>query len=262
MTEKLLFDVHEAVATITLNNPEKLNAFDPDMLDGYFARLEECRTREDINVIILTGSGRGFCSGGDTGGMGRGSQPSAKHAKDNLQNMIQRIPLKLMEIDKPVLAGVNGVAVGAGMDLALQCDLRYAAESARFAETYVRMGLVPGNGAAWFLPRIVGVPKALEMLWTADFVNAAQAKELGIVQDVFPDEGFIGKVQEVGARIAGQAPISVRYIKRLVQQGQTMDLRTHLDLVSSHMVIARTSEDHAEAIDAYRAKRTPKFKGS
>lgn len=261
MTDKLKFDVHEKVATITFNNPEKLNAFNPEMLDAYFARLDECRTRDDVNVIILTGSGRGFCSGGDTGGMGGGNQPTPKQAKDNLAGMIQRIPLRLQEVDKPVIAAINGAAVGAGLDMALQCDLRYAGESAKLSETYVRMGLVPGNGAAWFLPRIVGVPKALELLWTADFLTGRQAYEIGLVNGVFPDDKLMEGTYEVAGRIARAAPISVRYIKRLVYQGQSMDLRSHLDMVSSHMIVARTSEDHVEAIDAFRNKRAPQFKG-
>ena len=134
--------------------------------------------------------------------------------------------------------------------------------AARFAETYTRVGLVPGNGAAWFLPRIVGVQRALEMLWTARFVNAEEAKEIGLVLDVFPDDVFMDEVMKIAKKIASNAPISVRYIKRLVYQGQNMDLPTHFDQVSSHMIVARTSEDHVEAIDAMREKREPKFTGS
>jgi len=261
-TERLLFHVDDYVATITLNYPEKLNAFNNEMLAAWRARLEECRDRDDVRVIVVTGAGRGFCSGGDTGGMGRSSKGSPREAKDNLQQTVQPIALTLQTIDKPVIAALNGVAAGAGLDMALHCDLRYAAASARFAETYTRVGLVPGNGAAWFLPRIVGVQRALEMLWTAEFVNAEQAKEIGLVLDIFPDETFMDDVMKIAKKIAHNAPISVRYIKRLVYQGQTMDLRTHFDQVSSHMIVARTSEDHVEAIDAMREKRDPKFTGT
>ena len=261
-TERLLFKVEDMVATITLNFPEKLNAFNQEMLHAWAARLEEARDRDDVRVIVVTGAGRGFCSGGDTGGMGRSDQTSPRQAKDNLQQNIHPIALTLETIDKPVICALNGVAAGAGLDMALHCDIRYAAASARFAETYTRVGLVPGNGAAWFLPRIVGVQRALEMLWTARFVHAEEAKEIGLVLDVFPDETFMDEVMKIAKQIANNAPISVRYIKRLVYQGQNLDLRTHFDQVSSHMIVARTSQDHVEAIDAMRDKREPKFTGS
>lgn len=261
MTDKLKFDVDEHVATITLNNPDRLNAFDPDMLRAWHDRLEECRTDENVRVIVVTGAGRGFCSGGDTRAMGDSQSPTPKEVKDNLTGLIQRIPLKLQEIDKPVIAAINGAAVGAGLDMALHCDLRYAAEGAKMSETYVRMGLVPGNGAAWFLPRIVGTSKALELLWTAEFLTARQALEIGLVNGVFPDDELMDRVYAVAGRIARSAPISVQYIKRLVYQGQGVDLRTHFDTVSSHMTVARSSADHVEAIDAYRNKREPRFEG-
>ena len=261
-TDRLLFKVEDMVATITLNFPEKLNAFNNEMLHAWAERLRECRDRDDVRVIVVTGAGRGFCSGGDTGGMGASDKTSPRHAKDNLQQNIHPIALTLETIDKPVICALNGVAAGAGLDMALHCDLRYAAASARFAETYTRVGLVPGNGAAWFLPRIVGVQKALEMLWTAEFVNAEQAKEIGLVLDVFPDDVFMDEVMKIAKKIANNAPISVRYIKRLVYQGQNLDLRTHFDQVSSHMIVARTSQDHVEAIDAMRNKREPKFTGT
>ena len=261
MTDKLQFDVRDDhVAVITFNNPEKLNAFSVEMLEAYIDRLRECGDREDVRCVVVTGAGRGFCSGGDTGGMG-GAQTTVHAVKSGLWDRIQKISQTVQTIDKPVLAAVNGVAVGAGMDMALHADIRYAAKSARFAETYVRMGLVPGNGACWFLPRIIGVQRALEMLWTSKFVMADEAKEIGLVCDVFEDEDLMPKVLEIAKTIASGAPISVQLIKRLVHQNQTMDLRSSLDMVSSHMTLARMSEDHVEAISAWREKRTGDFKG-
>ena len=181
MTDKLLFDVSDKIATITFNNPEKLNAFTVEMIEAYAEKLEECRKREDVWAIVVTGAGRGFCSGGDTGRMGADTPPTPAEIKSGLWDLIQHISLEMAKIDKPVIAAVNGVAVGAGMDMALHADLRIAAESARFAETYVRVGLVPGNGGAWFLPRLIGMPRALEMLWSADFVDAATALDYGLV---------------------------------------------------------------------------------
>lgn len=262
MTDKLKFEVRDdMVAVITFNNPDKLNAFSNEMLEGYLERLAECGERDDVRCVVVTGEGRGFCSGGDTGGMG-GAPTTVTAVKSGLWDRIQKISQAIQLLDKPVIAAVNGVAVGAGMDLALHADIRYAAKSARFAETYVRMGLVPGNGACWFLPRVVGVQKALEMLWTSTFVDADEAKKIGLVLDVYEDDQMMDEVLKTAAKIAAGAPISVQLIKRLVYQNQTMDLRSSLDMVSSHMTLARMSEDHVEAIASWREKRPGVFKGS
>ena len=260
MTDKLLFDVADRIATITYNNPDKLNAFTTEMLTAYLDRLEECRKRDDVWAVIVTANGRGFCAGGDTGQMGTDTPPTALDIKSGLWDLIQRISLKIREIDKPVIAAVNGVAVGAGMDMSLHCDLRFAAESARFAETYVRVGLVPGNGGAWFLPRIVGVPKALELLWSADFLSAADALSIGLVSKVFPDDRLQEETRAYVSKLVNSSPISIRLIKRAMYAGLDMDLRSALDMVSSHMVLARSSEDHKEAIAAWREKRPGNYR--
>ncbi|MED5360322.1 MAG: enoyl-CoA hydratase-related protein [Pseudomonadota bacterium] len=260
MTDKLLFDITDKIATITFNNPEKLNAFTMEMLVAYRERLEECRTREDVWAIIVTGAGRGFCSGGDTGRMGADTPPTPAEIKSGLWDLVQLISLKMTEIDKPIIAAVNGVAVGAGMDMSLHADLRIAAESARFAETYVRVGLVPGNGGAWFLPRLIGMPRALEMLWSADFVDAQKALEYGLVNKVVPDDKLMEETRAYVGKLVNSSPISVRLIKRTMKAGLNMDLRSSLDMVSSHMVLARSSEDHKEAIAAWREKRPGNYK--
>lgn len=259
--EKLLFEVSDNIATITFNNPEKLNAFNQPMLEGYLERLDECQRRDDVRVIILTGAGRAFCSGGDVGGMGSSAKPTPLEIKSGLWDLIQRIPLKLREVDKPMIAAVNGAAVGAGMDMALHCDLRFAAENARFAETYAKVGLVPGNGAAWFLPRIIGAPRAMEMLFSAEFVKADEAREIGLVNRVFPDDSLMQETRAWAAKVAAQPPIQIRLIKRTLVAGLNMDLRSALDMVSSHMTLARSSEDHVEAIAAFREKRPGVYHG-
>ncbi len=259
MTEKLLFDVADKIATITFNNPDKLNAFTTEMLGAYVDRLEESRTRDDIWAIIVTGAGRGFCAGGDTGSMGTDAPPTPLEIKSNLWDLIQRISLKIRQIDKPVVCAVNGVAVGAGMDMSLHADIRIAAESARFAETYVRVGLVPGNGGAWFLPRIIGIPRALEMLWSADFVDAKEALQIGLVNKVVPDDKLMEETRAYVGRLVNSSPISIRLIKRSMYAGLNMDMESALDMVSSHMTLARSSEDHKESIAAWREKRPGKF---
>ncbi len=197
----LIFSVKDHVATITLNRPESLNAFSVPMIRAWIAALEECRDRDDVRVIVVTGAGRAFCAGGDVrameqrrGFLAQGeaeldtySTPLA--VKDSLWKLIQRIPLTLESIDKPVIAAINGDAVGAGLDMALMCDLRLAAEGARLSEGYVRVGIVPGDGAAYFLPRLVGPAKALELLLTGDRVTAREAERIGLINKVVPERG-------------------------------------------------------------------------
>jgi 2-(1,2-epoxy-1,2-dihydrophenyl)acetyl-CoA isomerase len=147
------------------------------------------------------------------------------------------------------------------MDAALMCDIRFAGESARFSEAYIKIGLLSGEGATWFLPRLVGLGKAFEMLWTGDWVDAEEAKNIGLVNDVFPDDELQDKVREFAARIANGPSISVRMLKRMVYQGQRMDMRTHLDMTSSHMSIVRKTKDYKNAVKAFANKEKPVFKG-
>ncbi len=258
MTDHLAYTVADKIATITLRRPDKMNAFTFPMIDAWTAALEDCRRNDAVNVVIVTGTGKAFCSGGDIDEMQERLAQTPAQRKDELWKRIQRIPLALEDLDKPVLVAVNGVATGAGMDLALMGDLRYAATSARFAETYVKVGLVPGAGGAHFLPRHVGIAKALELFWTADFVDAREAERLGIVNKVLPDAELMPFVQSVAARIAAAPQQSVRMIKRLVHQGMRNDLRTNLDLVSSHYAVATAGEDHHRAVEAFVAR----FRGS
>lgn len=235
--EDLLFSVAEGVATITLNRPERKNAFTFPMIEAWTAALQRCRTDAAIRVVVVTGAGSAFCSGGDIVEMGeRLDQPPARR-KDELHGRIQRIPLTLEDLDKPVIAALNGVATGAGLDLALMCDLRYAAQSARFAETYVRVGLVPGAGGAHFLPRLVGTAKALELFFTGDFVDAEEALRIGLVNGVHADADLMPAVAALARKIAQAPPLTLSLIKRAVYQGMRNDLRTNLDLISSHYAV-------------------------
>lgn len=262
MTDQLLFETKDHIATITLNRPDVLNAFTEEMIEAWVAALQECRDNDDIHVVVLTGAGRAFCAGGDVRAMKESPDRNNPNlTKSRLWDMVQNIPKTLQEMDKPIIAAVNGPATGAGMDMASMCDIRVCAESAKFAESYVRMGLVPGAGGCWFLPRLVGMPKALELLYTADFVEAAEAKEIGLVNHVYPDDELMEQTYKLATKIARRAPISVRLIKRATYQGQRIDLVTHLDQISSHMTIARSSDDHMEAVDAFLEKRHPEFKG-
>lgn len=255
MTDELRFEVADGIGRITLDRPERMNAFTFNMIDAWAAALVECRHRADVRVVIVTGSGAAFCSGGDIVEMGdRLEQPPARR-KDELFERIQRIPLALEDLDKPVLAAINGVATGAGLDLALMCDIRYAARSARMAETYVKVGLVPGAGGAHFLPRIVGTAKAMELFFTGDFIDAEEALRLGIVSKVCDDAALLGEVENIARRIAAAPPLTIRLLKRSLSQSLRNDLRTNLDLVSSHYAIVTSTEAHREAVRAFVAAR-------
>lgn len=261
MTEHLKFVVEEAVATITLDRPDKLNAFSDEMLDVWLAALEECRTRDDIRVVVITGTGRAFTTGGDIEGFGSSASNTAAAMKRRVSAGIQRLTQTIAEHEKPVIAALNGIATGGGLDVALACDIRFAAESARFAETYVRMGLIPGGGGAYLLPRIVGAAKALELLWSGDFIDAREAERIGLVNRVVADAELMTETHKFARRVAEGAPLAVQLIKRLVRMGADKDLATGLELAAANMPIVRSSEDHLEAIAAHREKRKPNFKG-
>jgi enoyl-CoA hydratase/carnithine racemase len=261
MSSPILLDIDKKVATITLNRPDVLNAINEEMLPPWVAALEQCRTSKDVEVIVITGAGEAFCRGGDTTKLGAHTVPSPVEIKEQFWDRLHQIPKKLAEIDKPVIAAVNGLASGAGVDVSLQCDMRFAAESANFRVSYTAFGLVPGNGGTYFLPRIVGESKALELFMAAEPITANEALAINMVNQVFPDDEFRERTMEFARKITERAPLAVRLVKRAVKQSLAMDLHTHLDMVSSHMLITRPSEDHAEAIKAYEEGRDPVFKG-
>jgi enoyl-CoA hydratase/carnithine racemase len=261
MSEQLLFQVDDGVATITLNRPDKLNAYTDEMQEEWLRALEQCRTEADIRVVVITGTGRGFTTGGDVGGFADKAMQSPAGVKARLIEGAQRLPRAITALDKPVIAALNGIATGGGLDVALACDMRFAAESARFAETYVRMALIPGMGGTYFLPRIVGIAKALEMLWTGDWVDAREAERIGLISRVFPDAELMKGTYEFARRVAAAPPLSVQLIKRVLLMGLDKDLATSLEVVASNMPIVRTSDDHKEAVSAFKDKRPPIFGG-
>ncbi len=258
MTERLKFSIAEGIARIVLDRPERMNAFTFEMIDAWTAALARCRTDDDVKVVIVTGTGSAFCSGGDIVEMGERLEHTPEQRKNELFHRIERIPLALEDLDKPVIAAVNGVATGAGMDMALMCDLRYAAQSARFAETYVKVGLVPGAGGAHFLPRLVGVAKALELFLTGDFVDAQEALRIGLVNKVFADARLTEEVDNIARRIANAPALTLRMTKRAIYQGLRNDLRTNLDLISSHYAIITSTPEHKALVRSFIAGRDKK----
>jgi enoyl-CoA hydratase/carnithine racemase len=252
--------VSEGVGTITLNRPAVKNAFTFAMIDDWAEALRAARTDPAVRVVVVTGAGDAFCSGVDLDEFAaEASEPYT--LKTSLTDRIHRVAFALEDLDKPVIAAVNGTAVGAGMDMALMCDIRLLATTAQLSEGYIRVGLVPGDGGCYFLPRLVGMAKALELLWTGDFVHAEEALRLGIANHVYPDEEFPAAVRAFAIRLAQQPPINVRMIKRAAYQSARADLRTALDLISSHMAVVRTTHDSAEAMAAFRGRRAPSYEG-
>jgi enoyl-CoA hydratase/carnithine racemase len=259
----LLYEIRgDGVATITLNRPERLNAFTHEMIDLWVAALHDAQHNDSVNALVVTGAGRAFCSGGDVGGMNedhRAAMTGLDHKR--WLEAVHRVPLALEALDKPVIAALNGVAVGAGLDMALMCDLRYAAAGARFSEGYVKVGLIPGDGGTYFLPRLVGTARALELFWTGDFVTAEDAERIGLVNRVYAPEELLPQVYQLAARLAAGPNVAIRTIKRAVYQGMRMDLRSHLDMLSSHMGFIRQTADHREGARAFVEKRAPRFEG-
>lgn len=260
--DELLVEQHGKVLVITLNRPEKKNAFTPGMIDRWAHTLEQARTDPSVHVIVETGAGDAFCAGGDVGHMKERNESAGPLARKSfLFEHIHRIALALEDLDKPVIAAINGPAVGAGLDLALMADIRFMAETARVSEGYIKVGLVPGDGGAYFLPRLVGVSRALELFWTGDFIDAPTALALGMVTHVVPQAQLMEETLKLAARIADGPPLAIRLTKRAVYQSLRADLRTALDLISSHLAVVSVSQDHAEGVKAFLEKRRPAFRG-
>lgn len=254
----------DRVMVARLNRPEKKNALSEEMLEKLRESLESANDDPGIGCFVITGAGDAFCSGGDLGRRSEESaagDPTPLERRTRLQKVTHRVALSVEQFEKPLIAAVNGAAVGAGMDLALMCDLRLAGSSARFSEGYVRVGLLPGNGGCYFLPRLVGPARALELLWTGDFVGAEEALKIGLVNHVYSDETFEQEALRFAARLASGPPIQQRDIKKLMYQGLRTDLRTSLDSVAAHMAVVQSTDDYKEAINAFKEKRPAKFQG-
>jgi len=258
--EDLVYETRGAVGLIRLNRPAQLGAFTWPMLERWAQALTSARDDDAIRAVVLTGTGRGFCTGVDLDAMAA-IEPTPLARKRVLTDRVHKVVRAVADLDKPLICAVNGLAIGAGMDMALMCDIRLAAESARFCEGYINVGLVPGDGGAYFLPRIVGVARALELLWSGDTVSAHEARDLGIVSHVCADDDLLDAALGLADRIAARSPIAVSMIKRAVYQSQTIDLRTSLDLISSHMGIVQSTSDYAEAMQAFRERRPAVFTG-
>ena len=266
MSELVLIDVSDGVATLTLNRPELRNPIsDLDMVEALVGALDRLNADPDIRVAILTGAGKGFSSGGNLQKIGQPGELGGGAPADTPQGYIQgiqRIPLAFQTLQVPIIAAVNGAAVGAGCDLACMCDIRIAGESARFAESFVKLALIPGDGGAWLLPRVVGHSKACEMAFTGDPIDAAEALACGLVSKVVPDDALMQTALDLARRMAANPPHALRMTKRLIMQAKEMRLDQHLEAAAAFQALAHTTADQREAITAFKEKRPPRFVGA
>ena len=241
----------QGVATITLNRPDKLNAFNSEMISLWGDLLDQAASDPAVKVIVVTGAGRAFCAGGDLEDLLSYRNRSALEFKDYLYRQVHRIALTMDRLEKPVIAALNGTARGAGLDMALMCDLRIAAASAVFAESYINIGMIAGDGGTYYLPRLIGTARALELFWTGRAVHAEEAERMGFVNRVVPDEDLMRVVTELAHNIAAQPQEAVRCFKRSVYTGMTMSLPAHLDMVSSHMAALKDTPDHQSRLEGF-----------
>ncbi|MPZ24268.1 MAG: enoyl-CoA hydratase [Dehalococcoidia bacterium] len=263
--EQIIYDVDDGVATITLNRPERLNAFSEVMLREWADAIRVSQSRDDVRAVVVTGSGRGFCAGGDMKDASQGygivgRQPVAER-RNSLRNSVHHVPRALLQLDKPYIGAINGAAVGAGMDMASMCDIRYASQAAKFAMSYVRVGLIPGDAGCYFLPRILGVSRALELIWTGETFDADRALEWGYVSRVCAPDALLDETREFALRLAKGPAVAMQLAKRLVYRSLEVDLNAALDLAQSAMIVAQSTEDAVEGPKAFTEKREPNFQG-
>lgn len=253
------------IATLTLNRPERRNPISgPAVIAELVSALEAVQADPEVSVLVLTGAGSCFSAGGDIRAMRERSETFAGAPLEvarNYRSGVQRIPLAFEALDVPVIAAVNGPAVGAGSDLAMMCDLRIASTAARFSQAFVNLGIVPGDGGAWFLTRRIGYQHAADLILTGRTVEADEALALGMVMKVVPPEALTGEAMALAEIIAAKPPQAVRLAKRLLRQAERVGLADFLDATAAYQAMLHHTEDHREAVAATLDKRPPQFTG-
>lgn len=267
--EAILFDkTSEGIIKVTLNRPERLNAIDGRLADEVTTVIDQTNADPEARVLVLTGAGRAFCAGADMGvmlgGMQSAQQQNAWGTDQNrmaLRQGFQRLTRGLWNSNVPTLASVNGVAVGGGFDIVCACDMVVASEAARFMVAYTRRALFPDLGGFWFIPRVLGVRKAAELIYTGDFMDAAEAKEWGLLNYLTTPDKLEEVTMDLARRVAAGPPIANRLSRLLMRKCAAMDLDTALEWSATAATISENSEDHRESVDAFNEKRPAKFRG-
>ena len=252
--EHLLYEINDHVATITLNRPERLNALVPLMRQEIFQAVEASNNDDEVRAVIITGAGRAFCAGLDM---------KADRSKETMEEKVSPIRdhviLAIRDSAKPYIAAVNGPAAGGGMGIALACDIRIASPTAKFGQTFAKRGLHPDWGGTYFLPRLVGMAKAAELIWSGAVIDAQEALDIGIVSSV--DENFLEAATAMAKSFAEGPPVAIRLSKRALYRNQDASLREALEFESYAQNICSRTDDAKEGINAFLEKREPKFKG-
>lgn len=253
-----------AVMTVTMDRPADRNAITDPEQSAEFVELTESLARDrSVRALVLTGAGKSFCSGGnvkamrDRAGMFSGSPFDQRN---HYRTTVQRIGRAMWELEVPVIAAINGHAIGLGFDITLMCDIRLMADSAVVAESYVKLGIIPGGGGAWLLPRVIGYARASQMTLTGDAIDASTALSWGLVSEVLPADRLLGRAQELARAIASSPGHATRLAKRMMREGMDQKLATHLETAAAYQALSHHTEDHQEALEAFLDKRAPEFK--
>ena len=254
--QTLIVEQSEGIATVTLNRPQARNALDLVMRRELLQALDEIDADPAARVVILTGAGGHFCAGGDVKSMQPGAAASEGRARVAALN---HLVMRLVEFPRPVIAMVDGFAVGAGCNLALCCDLVVASDRAKFGEVFAKIGLVPDGGGSWLLPRVVGLARAKELIFTADIIDAAEAARMGLVNRVVPAGELASATRALAARIAQGPPKALAMAKHMVNRAASTDLAAALDVEAFSQAIAITGDEHREGLAAFFEKRPAKF---
>ena len=265
MTDSLLIDRDGPIAVLTINEPRTRNALSTPVIEALVDFLAGANADESLGCIVLTGAGESFSSGGNVKEMHAGAHAMYQGKPHQMQaayrSHIQRIPMLFHDLDVPAIAAVNGTAIGAGMDIACMCDIRLASPAATFSESFLRVGLISGDGGAWFLPRVVGYAKAIELALTCRVLDAAEAEAWGIVSRVVAQEALLAEAIAVARQITAFPPASIRLNKRLIRQSSQLGLADSLELAAAYQAIVQSSDDQREAVAALVEKRQPRYEG-
>ncbi len=259
-SDTMLLDVSDRIATLTLNRPDKLNALNGELMEALVPIIERLAEDKEVRCVVITGAGRGFCAGGDIAGMASGEAMPNENPVTRLRRLEETSRL-LHEMPKPTIAMVNGPAAGAGLSIALACDIRIAGESARFGTAFIRIGFSGDFGGTWMLQRLVGPAKARELYFTGDLIDAREAERIGMVNRVIPNDQLAGETRALAERMAKGPPIAMARMKQNMNLGLASDYSTLLDAEAEGMIMTAMTEDNQEAVKAFLEKRSATFHG-
>ncbi len=259
MNKSIELNISNNIATLTLNRPEVFNSFNREMAFLLQDELDSCEKNKEVRAIIITGSGKAFCAGQDIGEI---TNPNIDFGfQQILDDHYNPIVKRIRNIEKPIIAAVNGVAAGAGANIALACDVVLASENASFIQAFSKIGLIPDSAGTFFLPRLIGFQKASALMMLGDKVSATDAEKLGMVYKVFSSEEFVAEVNKIATTLANMPTKALGLTKRLLNESMSNSLEEQLALESKLQIEAASSEDYAEGVDAFVNKRKPEFKG-